>query len=165
MFPADSPLAALSVTWGTLRGQAVLALAGSVRMGRGQGPDDCGWALACVRTDFGKEHCIRSSAAMELSSGCLCFHQSPIPVSIKGLQVRGHTDVPGPGASGLCHREGKNTKASGGGTWQVRFQGSSPGRLLGRGDQAKETHVQMLRLRLLLSPSPRRGNGGYKMEL
>ena len=37
------------MTWGTLRGQAVLALAGAVRMGRGQGPDDRGWALSCTQ--------------------------------------------------------------------------------------------------------------------
>lgn len=140
MFPADSPLAALSVTWGTLRGQTVLTLAGAVRMGRGQGPDDCGWALACAQI-WGKNTVLRVTLLWSGVPDVSAFATNS--VAITGLQVWGHTDVPEPGTSGLCHREDDNTKVSGGGTLQVRFHTSSPG----RSDQAKGTHVQMLRVK------------------
>lgn len=156
------------MTWGTLRGQAVLALAGAVRMGRGQGPDDRGWALSCTQilgknTVFGVP-CHTAEPWMSLLSPL----SNPLCPS-RGSKSRGTQMSPAlkpqGSATGRGGGGGKNTKVSGGGSLQVKFHGSSPGRSLGRGDQAKETHVGMLRGKLLLSPFPRGGNGGYKKEL
>lgn len=85
-------------------GQAVLALAEAVRTGRGQGLHDCGRALVGLRTDFGKEHCIRSHAAPERSP-------TPLPLAVpeplcpsRGSESGGHR-CPRPWSL----REGENT--------------------------------------------------------
>lgn len=109
------------------------------------------WLGTCVRTDFGKVHCIRCPAAMELSPGCLCLCPS-LPLCVqRGVPGLGAHRCPWTWNLRALPRGGGHTKVSGGGTLQVRSHTSSPG----RSDQAKGTHVQMLR----------GGNGGYKMEL
>lgn len=147
MFPADSPLAALSVTRGTLRGQAVLALAGAARMERGQGPGGCGWAPGCT-------HVLGKSTVLGVLLSACCPHVSVFTtfqpsVSLKELQSGG-TQMslamqPQGSAAGKVRTQ---KRLSAGGTWHMRCEKhrSSPGRWRGKGDQAKGTVCAMLRV-------------------
>lgn len=157
MFPADSPLAALSVTGGTLRGQAVLALAGAVRTGRGQGPGGCGWA-PLIHTfserALYRESCCREHLLLPLSSP-LCPSRS---FSL------GEHRCPNQAASGLGCR-GMRTPP----VWRRDIAHEKPHTGVHREDgmagmtTQREHNAQRIESSFYC-PLPRGAKGGYKMK-
>lgn len=125
MFPADSPLAALSVTWGTLMGQAVLALAEACGRGGGRASMTvAGHLWACAQI-LGKN---TVSGVTRLRSGAprLCLWQSPSLCVHQGAPSLGDTDAPGPGASGRARTQVSGGHSKRGVTephWQDRSEG------------------------------------------